>query len=260
MTDPVRELALAYRVLGSFNIGTGLLAHLTVRGAGASTFWTYQLGQSVEEVRTADLLEVGFDLELVSGQGHVNPNLKIHGQIYTARPDVQSIIHHHGANGVALAAIGANIIPFDQHSGRWHEEVALAEVYESPLLHGASLSVAEALGANKAVLLKHHGVLVTGCCLADAVVSTIELDNVCAAQLRAMAAGEPQAMPAAELADVKQIMGSKIYYDAAWAYYLRRLTRLGLDRGVDDGSPTSFDALDVDLHRDYQSSRTENSE
>jgi len=227
-----------------------------MRGGGGSTFWTYQLGQSVEEVRTADLVEVGFDLKLVSGDGRVNPNLKIHGEIYAARPDVHSIAHHHGSNGVALGAIGATVIPFDQHAARWHDEVVLAEVYESPLLHGVSATIAEALGSKKALLLKHHGVLVTGSCLADTVVSTIELDNVCGAQLKAMAAGEPQSMPAAELSDVKQVMGSKIYYEAAWAYYLRRLARLGLDQGVDDEGP-AFDAVDVDLQRDYRSSRAE---
>lgn len=257
MTVPLRDLALAYRILGSFDIGTGLLAHLTLRGGGGSTFWSYQLGQSVEEVRTADLVEVDFNLNLVSGAGRVNPNLRIHGEIYAHRPDVHAIVHHHGTNGVALGAIGSTIIPFDQHAARWHEEIALAEVYESPLLHGVSESIAGALGNRKALLLKHHGVLVTGCSLADAVVSTVELDKVCGAQLAAMAAGEPQSMPAAELADVKQVMGSAIYYDATWAYFLRRLARLGLDKGVDDGSPPAFDAVDVNLQRDYRSSRAE---
>ena len=257
MIDRTRELALGYRILGSFNLGVGLLSHLTMRGNGGSTFWTYQLGQSVEEVRTADLVEIGFDLKPIAGRGRVNPSLAIHAQIYAARPDVCSIVHHHGTNAVALGAIGSSVIPFDQHAARWHEEVALAEVYESPLLHGQSASIAAALGSRKALLLKHHGVLVTGSCLEDAIVSTIELENVCSAQLKAMAAGELHTMPAAELADVKQVMGSKIYYQGVWAYYIRRLSRLGLDRGVDDAGPDAFEAIDVDLARDYRASPRE---
>jgi L-fuculose-phosphate aldolase len=257
MTDQTRELALAYRILGSYNLGVGLLSHLTLRGAGGSTFWTYQLGQSVEEVRTADLIEIGFDLKPVKGRGRINPSLAAHVQIYAARPDVCSIVHHHGANAVALGAIGSSVIPFDQHAARWHDEIALAEVYESPLVHGQSALIAEALGSKKALLLKHHGVLITGSCLEDAIVSTIELDNVCGAQLKAMAAGELHRMPAAELADIKQVMSSKIYYDGVWAYYLRRLSRLGLDRGVDDVGPDAFQAIDVDLARDYRASHRE---
>jgi L-fuculose-phosphate aldolase len=257
MTDRLRELALAYRILGSFNIGVGLLAHLTMRSAGGSTFWTYQLGQSVEEVRTDDLVEVDFDMKVLENRGRINPSLAIHGQIYAARPDIRAIAHHHGANGVALGAIGSSVIPFDQHAARWHEEIDLAEVYESPLLHGQSASIAEALGAKKALLLKHHGVLVTGSCLEDTIVATIELDNVCGAQLKAMAAGEVQSMPAAELADVKEVMGSNKYYEGAWAYYLRRLSRLGLDQSVDEARAVAVDAIDVDLARDYRASRGE---
>ena len=57
--------------------------------------------------------------------------------------------------------------------------------------------------------------------------------------------------------DVKLVMGSKIYYAAVLAYYLRRLSRLGLDRGVDDVAPNTFEAIDVDLARDYRPSRRE---
>jgi L-fuculose-phosphate aldolase len=257
LTDPVRELALGYRILGSLNLGVGLLAHLTMRGSSGSTFWTYQLGQSVEEVRTSDLVEVGFDLEPVTGSGKVNPNLAIHAEIYAARPDINSIVHHHSSNGVALGALGLSVIPFDQHSARWHGEIALAEVYESPLVTGASASIAQSLGNLKALLLKHHGVLVTGSCVADAVVSTIELDTVCATQLKGMAAGELHRMPAAEVEDVKQIIGSSIYYQGVWAYHLRRMKVLGLDREVDEVAGPGFEGIDVDLARDYRPSRTE---
>jgi L-fuculose-phosphate aldolase len=257
MADPVRDLALAYRVLGSLDLGVGLLAHLTMREPGASSFWTYQLGQSVEEVRTADLIEVDFNLKPVKGHGQVNPNLSIHAQIYAARPDVCSIIHHHSPNGVALGAIGSSIVPFDQHAARWHDDIDLAEVYESPLVHGHSKSIAESLGGLKALLIKHHGVLVTGSCLSDAVVAAIELDAVCGVQLKAMAAGELHRMPAAEVEDVKQILASRIYYEGVWAYQLRRLTRLGLDQDIDDAAPATFDAIDVDLDRDYTPSRRE---
>ncbi len=257
MNNPTRALALAYRILGSYNIGTGLLAHLTMRSAGGSTFWTYQLGQSVEEVRTADIVEVGFDLKPVAGSARVNPSLVIHGEIYAARPDVGAIVHHHSVNGVALGAIGESVVPFDQHAARWHKEIALAEVYESPLLQTKSAPVAAALGDMKALLLKHHGVLVTGGCLEDAIASTLELEKVCDAQLKAMAAGELHEMPAAEIEDIKQIMGSKVYYEGLWAYYLRRLNRLGLDRDIDDAAPAGFEAIDVDLARDYVPSARE---
>lgn len=246
MNNLLRDLALGYRVLGSQGVGLGLLAHLTVRESGASTFWTYQLGQSVEEVRVADLVEVNFDLVVVSGSGLVNPNLAIHSEIYAARPDVLSIVHHHGDNAVALGAIGQSVVSFDRNAGRWDNEIALAEMFESPVLRDQGASIASSLGRFKALLLKHHGVLVTGESLADAVVSTIELEHVCSVQLKAMAAGELHLMPAAEIEDTKIALGSKRYYEGMWAYYKRVLTRHGLDKDIEEQAPATFEAIAAD--------------
>ena len=245
MANLQRELALGYRILAAQGIGLGLLAHLTVREPGARTFWTYQLGQSMEEVRLIDLVELDFDLKVVSGSGFVNPNLAFHSEIYAARADVLSIVHHHGGNAVALGAIGRSVEPFDRNAGRWHNEIALAQMYESPVLRHQGASILASLGKLKALLLKHHGVLVTGECLADAVVSTIELEQVCGVQLKAMAAGELNLMPDAEIEDTKRALGSKQYYNGSWAYYKRALTRAGLDHDIEEVSAPAFEAIAV---------------
>ena len=83
-----RELVDGYHMLGHAGLGLGLLAHLTARAPGGDTFWTYQLGKSVEEVRYDDLREVDFELNLQGPDGQVNPTLRIHGMVYAARPDI----------------------------------------------------------------------------------------------------------------------------------------------------------------------------
>ena len=50
--------------------------------------------------------------------------------------------------------------------------------------------VARALGRGRAVLLKNHGVVVTGASIAEAVIGTIMLENGAMVQLLAEAAGE----------------------------------------------------------------------
>ncbi len=50
--------------------------------------------------------------------------------------------------------------------------------------------VARALGQGRAVLLKNHGVVVTGASIAEAVIGTIMLENGAMVQLLAEAAGE----------------------------------------------------------------------
>jgi L-fuculose-phosphate aldolase len=228
-----RELACGYRILGQAGLGLGLLAHLSARLPGATTFWHYQLGQSVEEVRVADLREVGFDAKPLDGRSRINPSIRVHGDVYAVRPDVRCIVHHHGDNSVAMGAIGANLDPFDRNAGRWHDEINIAEDYESPEIANQGQSVVSALGARKALILKHHGVLVTGRSIRDAVVSTIELERSFGVQLKAMAAGRLQRMPQPEIDDCKKFLASDDFVDGTWNYLRRVLSRAGLDRDID---------------------------
>ena len=112
------ELALGYRAMAFNGLGLGLLAHLTARLPGADTYWTYQIGQSVEEVRVSDLAECTMDARPVIEGKRINPSILCHGDVYRARPDVTCILHHHSKASIAMGAIGANLRPFDRNSGR----------------------------------------------------------------------------------------------------------------------------------------------
>ncbi|MFD2420181.1 class II aldolase/adducin family protein [Amycolatopsis pigmentata] len=236
MTDPCqdlrKELTLGYRILGMRGLGLGLLAHLTARLPGSDTFWTYQFGQSVEEVRIRDLREVDFELNVVRGEGTINPSLRLHGEIYAARPDVVCIAHHHGDNAVALGALDQNLVPFDRNAARWEGEIDLTTDIESLPLAEQGPVVARLLAKNKALLMKHHGVIVTGTSVADAVVSTIELERSCGVQLKVMAAGEPVLMTQAEIDD-SRVLGGEVMIKGTWDYYVRTLHRRGLDSDID---------------------------
>jgi L-fuculose-phosphate aldolase len=228
-----RELALGYRVLGLNGLGLGMLAHLTVRRPGGSTYFTYQLGLSVEEVRIGDIVEVDFALNVVGQEAEINPSLSIHGDIYSARPDVVCITHHHGDNGVALGALGGHLVPFDRNSARWVGDITVAGDYESLPLFEQGPAIVSALGQKKALFLKHHGMLVTGECVPDVVVATVELEKSCKVLLKTLAAGTPELLGPTEIADSKKILSSARFYNYTWAYYLRVLARNGLDADVD---------------------------
>lgn len=223
-----RELALGFRMLGDHGLGLGLLAHLTARLPGGDTFWTYQLGMSVEEVRVQDLAEARADATPVDPACCINPSMAIHGDIYAARPDVMCVAHHHGDGAVALGSIGCNLMPYDRSAGRWYGEIDIAEDFDAPEIKNQGPSLVATLGQKKALLLKHHGVLVTGHSIRDAVVATIELERCCAVQLKAMAAGQLHTMPRAEIDDCKKFLASDTFADGTWDYYSRRLARRGL--------------------------------
>lgn len=229
-----RELAYGFRMLGREGLGRGLLAHLTARLPGAETFWTYQFGQSVEEVRIADLCEADFGANPVNKRKRVNPTLRIHGLAYAARPDVLCIAHHHGDNSVAMGAIGAVLQPIDRNAARWYGDLDVIKDYDNAYrIAEQGRAIIAKLGKKKALILKHHGVLVVGRSVRDTVISTIELERAFAVQLKAMAAGRLQRMPKNEIADAKGFLASDVYIDGTWNYLRRVLARERLDVGVE---------------------------
>ena len=88
--------------------------------------------------------------------------------------------------------------------------------------------VARALGPRRAVLLKNHGVVVTGKTIEEAVIGAIMLENGAMTQLLAEAAGDPAPeFPRADIeklkADISQPEQFKINFD----YLARRVKRRG---------------------------------
>ena len=229
-----RELALGFRAMALNNLGLGLLAHLTARMPGADTYWTYQIGQSVEEVRLSDLRECTFDAKPVDGQSPIKPSIACHGDVYAARPDITCILHHHSKASIAMGAIGANLQPYDRNSGRWSGEINIVEDFDAPEIHNQGGSMVEAMGDGKALILKHHGVLVTGRNVRETVVAAAELDRAMEVQLMAMAAGELHLMPQEEIDDCKKFLASDMFADGTWNWYMRVAERQGLLAGAED--------------------------
>ncbi|ABD53790.1 class II aldolase/adducin family protein [Jannaschia sp. CCS1] len=232
--DLKQELVHGFRAMALNDLGLGLLAHLTARMPGADTYWTYQIGQSVEEVRLSDLREVGFDAKAVDGTSPINPSILCHGDVYRARPDITCILHHHSKASIALGAIGANLAPIDRNSGRWHDEINIVEDFDAPEIANQGTSMVDALGSGKALILKHHGALVTGRNIRETVVAAAELDRAMEVQLMAMGAGTPAEIPQAEIDDCKKFLASDMFADGTWNWYMRTMARRGLLDGASE--------------------------
>lgn len=225
VTELKAEMVAGYHILAREGLGLGLLGHLTARSPAGDSFWTYQLGQSFEEVEADDLREAGFDLDILAGGGAINPTLKIHALTYKARPDIMCIAHHHGADSVAMGAIGALLETVDRNAAKFDGELEIIEDYDQAhRIAEQGDAIISKLGSKRALILKHHGVLVTGRSVRDTVVATIMLERCFAVQLKAMAASPTlHRMAEAEIADAKGFLNSDLFVDGTWDY-LRRAT------------------------------------
>ncbi|MFC8623787.1 class II aldolase/adducin family protein [Streptomyces anulatus] len=190
-----QRLAAALRLFGKYGFGEGVSGHISVRDPEyPDQFWVNPFGVSFKHVRVADLLCVDSLGRVVHGRHRVNPSaFVIHSQIHELHPGATAAAHGHTAHSRALGAIGRLLDPIDQESAAFYGRQTLYEAYEGPSVSlEQGRDIAEKLGDNRAILLRHHGLITVGGSLDEAVHWFFSYDSCAQVQLLARAAGTPE--------------------------------------------------------------------
>ena len=183
-----RDLALGYRIFAAQRWGDLGDGHISARDPERSDcFWMLGYGVSYHEATVADLVLVGPDGDLVAGQGPINvAAYYIHWPILAERPDAVSAAHVHTGWGTPFCAEGRPILPITQESCIFFEDHAIFDDEEVQIQDtDGGRRIARALGANRAVLLRNHGLLTVGESVAEAVGSFVHLERVAEAHMKA---------------------------------------------------------------------------
>jgi ribulose-5-phosphate 4-epimerase/fuculose-1-phosphate aldolase len=189
-----QRLAAGFRLFAKFGFEEGVAGHITARDPiEPDTFWVNPFGVPFAHIRTSDLIRVNHQGEVVEGEYAVNEAaFCIHSQVHAARPDVIGAAHTHSTYGRALSALGELLEPITQDVCAFYEDHALFDDYTGVVLDiEEGKRIAHALGDNKAVILRNHGLLTAGTTVDSAVWWFITMERSCQAQLMAEAAGTP---------------------------------------------------------------------
>ena len=89
------KLALTCRILAGEGHESALAGQITGRGEKPGTYWMLSFGLGFDEAQASNMVLVDDDLNLLEGDGMVNPSNRFHLWIYRHRPDVNAIIHTH---------------------------------------------------------------------------------------------------------------------------------------------------------------------
>jgi ribulose-5-phosphate 4-epimerase/fuculose-1-phosphate aldolase len=193
------ELVRACKVL--FKLGVvDFIGHLSVRLPGERILIKPR-PVSWYHLTAKDLIVIGMDGRREDGVVTERPSVRewpLHAEVYRARPDVGSVLHCHPRDSVLMATLGLQLEPIDRDAMNfpggvpvWDDRDCLVEhqtMVETPRM---GQSVAGALGTGRALILKHHGVVVVGPEVGDVVRTANFLER--AAQTHLMAAGvKPQ--------------------------------------------------------------------
>jgi ribulose-5-phosphate 4-epimerase/fuculose-1-phosphate aldolase len=226
------DLAACYRIIAMHGWDDLVFTHISARVPGPEEhFLINPYGMLFEEITASSLVKVNLAGDKVVDSPHpVNPaGFTIHSAVHEARHDVGCVLHTHTRAGVAVSAQKDGLLPLSQISlipyatlgYHDYEGIALNEA-EKPRL------VAD-LGANKALILRNHGLLTVGPTIADAFLMMYALETACQTQIMAQSSGgELVQVPAPIVAGIEAQVEQAtrgLGGELAWPGLLRKLDR-----------------------------------
>ena len=227
--DPVaaakRLLIEAGAILAHAGQGDMTRGHVSLRLPGRpELFLMKPHSVGLDEITPGNILTIGLDGAVVAGASRRHSEVFIHSEIYRARPDVGAVIHTHPRHTVAFSATGHALRPLCQggaiFAGRLPVFTATMDLIRS---EATGRLVAEALGPHQAVLLRAHGVAMTGRTLQEAVIGCVMLEEAAQIQLLAEAAGIDAPDAAAEdVARLRDNLMQPEQFAVNFAYLARR--------------------------------------
>ena len=101
----IEDLVAANRILANENV-VDAFGHVSVRHPEDAGRYLLSRAKSPELVESEDIMEFTLEGAAVDARGR-KPYLErfIHGALYEARPDIQSVVHNHSRS----------VIPFEHH-------------------------------------------------------------------------------------------------------------------------------------------------
>lgn len=231
--DPrlIEDLVAANRILADQGVVDGY-GHVSVRHDRDRQRYLMARSLAPELVTAGDIMEYDLDSTPVDPRGRsMFIERFIHGEIYTARPDVTAVVHCHSPSlipfGVSTAALrplyhmsaflaaGVPVFDIKQAAGQ-----ATDMLVRSPALGRA---LARTLGDRPVALMRGHGAVMVGPSLVHAVFRAVYTEVNARLQAQAMALGGPVTYLDAEEAQKAQasIDGT---LGRPWELWKRRVT------------------------------------
>jgi len=227
------DLAACYRLVAHYGMSTMIANHISVQVPGAEDqFLINAYGLLYEEITASSLRRIDLDGNILDHRpdfpyGVSKAGFVIHAAIHRARPDARCIIHTHTWAGMAVASMKCGLLPLTQ-TGMRFAKVGYHD-YEGPAFDlDEQERLVASLGDADALLMRNHGLLVTGSSIPEAFSNIYRLELACKAQVAALTT--EVVLPRPEVVELTAHMYQphvrRPYGVLEWPALLRKLDRM----------------------------------
>ncbi|MGH7767901.1 MAG: class II aldolase/adducin family protein [Candidatus Binatia bacterium] len=236
--DEARELvARSCRILGKLNMTKEPSGHVSARLPGGDAILIKARGRGESGLRFVtgqDLITVDVNGKKLEGRDDlaVPQEVFIHTWIYRARPEVGCVIHVHPATVVLFTICDVPILPLFGAYDPSALRIAMEGVPTYPrsvLIANDKLGkeLAEALGKQRACLMRGHGITAVGPSVEEATLTAIRLNELAEINYRSRLLGNPRPISQEDMETFSpppsEGRKSNAHTESAWRYYCNLL-------------------------------------
>lgn len=196
--DPalIEDLVVANRVLVRYGVLDGM-GHVSVRHDVDPKRFLLSRSRAPELVTANDILEYDLDGNAVNPQGRAQYSERfIHAEIYKARPDVNAVVHSHAPAVIPFSVSDVPLRPIYHMASQMLEGIPVFEIRDDFGMTDMMVtspergrSLVESLADSVSVLMRGHGIAVTGPTIPHAVGRSIYTQINADLQLKAIGLG-----------------------------------------------------------------------
>jgi HCOMODA/2-hydroxy-3-carboxy-muconic semialdehyde decarboxylase len=192
----IHDLVAANRILADQGV-VDAYGHISVRQDRDPGHYLMSRSLAPEMVAAGDIMEYDLNSNPVDARGRsLYVERFIHGEVYSARPDVKAIVHCHSPTVIPFSVSTFALRPLYHMSAFVGEGIPIFDIRDAAgvtdmLIRNPALgaALAQKLGSKPAVLMRGHGAVVTGSSLAQAVGRSVYLEINAKLQAQAMMLG-----------------------------------------------------------------------
>lgn len=226
------DMIAANRILASQGV-CDAFGHVSVRNPDNPDTFFLSRARSPQLVERDDIMEFAFDGTPIGGDTR-KPFLErfIHGSLYEARPDINSVVHSHSRSVIPFTVTPAKLRPIVHSCATIGHEVpvwdAQTQFGDTNLLIAnvdMGRDFANVMANGRSALMRGHGSTVVGASIREAVYTAVYLEVNANLQIQASALGPITFLTDGEIDNIQSRLSDAKPgegYDRAWEYWCRQ--------------------------------------